>query len=426
MYDFPLKPNLLLGTTLVPAQVSGGVGSVWNDWAAAGRIRDGSDPAAAADHFARWREDVMLLRSLGIQTCRLGADWARIEPEEGSFDEAATAQFKEELMLLIGMGIRPLIVLHQCSDPAWFAKKGGWEKYDNVRCFLIFAEHIIRSVGHLAAEYLTFARPNDYVFNGWLYGTWPPGKKRLSTASAVMSNFCAAHIRAYRLIHDVRRELGFSDSRVSFALDYRTFAPKSRYNPVHRTAAAQMERLYQLLPAEAMLTGVYRAPLRVPGKDRKGTFADFLAVDYGGRATVTHLAPDAAPGAYKDDLGRELSPEGFVSVCAQLYKLRPLQFYLCAGVCDVNDSFRSRFLYQTLRALGTCRLPIKRFYYDSFLDGFHWIDGLYPRTGLVAVDFSTMERSVKHAGEFFSRVIRHGGVSDKLYEKYVAGEEYHR
>ena len=37
-----------------------------------------------------------------------------------------------------------------------------------------------------------------------------------------------------------------------------------------------------------------------------------------------------------------------------------------------------------------------------------------------------MERSVKHAGEFFSRVIRHGGVSDKLYEKYVAGEEYHR
>ena len=142
MYDFPLKPNLLLGTTLVPAQVSGGVGSVWNDWAAAGRIRDGSDPAAAADHFARWREDVMLLRSLGIQTCRLGADWARIEPEEGSFDEEATAQFKEELMLMIGMGIRPLIVLHQCSDPAWFAKKGGWEKYDNVRCFLIFAEHI--------------------------------------------------------------------------------------------------------------------------------------------------------------------------------------------------------------------------------------------------------------------------------------------
>ena len=426
MNDFPLKPNLLLGTTVVPAQVSGGTGSVWNDWFAAGHIHDGGDPAAAADHFARWHSDVMLLRSLGVQTCRLGADWARIEPEEGSFDAEATAQFKEELMLMIGMGIRPLIVLHQCSDPAWFAKKGGWEKYDNVRCFLIFAEHIIRSVGHLAAEYLTFARPNAYVFNGWVNGSWPPGKKRLSTACTVMSNFCAAHIRAYRLIHDVRRELGFSDSRVGFALDYRTYAPKSRFNPVHGTAAAQMERLYQLLPAEAMLTGVYRSPLRIPGKDRKGTFADFLAVDYGGRSTVTHLAHGAAADAYKDDLGRELRADGFASVCAWLYKLRPLQFYLCAGVCDVNDSFRSRFLYDTLRALGACRLPVKRFYYDSFLDGFHWQDGFYARTGLVAVDFATMERSVKRSGEFFSHVIRRGAVSDKLYEQYVAGEEYHR
>ena len=220
MPEFSLKPNLLLGTTLVPTVTDGGAGSVWADWAAAGKLRDGSVPGAAAGHAARWHDDVMRMRSLGIQTCRLGADWAAIEPEEGCFDDEATARFKEELMLMIGMGIRPLIVLHQCADPVWFAKKGGWEKYDNVRCFLIFAEHIVRAVGHLAAEYLTFAQPNTYVWNGWFHGAWPPGKRSMTAASAVMSNFCATHIRCYRLIHDVRRELGFGDTKVSFALEY--------------------------------------------------------------------------------------------------------------------------------------------------------------------------------------------------------------
>lgn len=328
-------------------------------------------------------------------------------------------------MLMIGMGIRPVIVLHQCADPAWFTKKGGWEKYDNVRGFLIFAEHVVRAVGHLAAEYLTFAQPNTYVFNGWLYGQWSPGKKRLSLAMSVMSNFCAAHIRAYRLIHDVRQELGFSDSRVSFALEYRTFAPKSRYSPVHRAAAAQLDRLFQHLPAEAMLTGEYHAPLRVPGKERRGTFADFLAVDYGGGCTVTHLADGAAAAAFKNDLGRELGTEGFAKPCTWLYKLRPMNLYLTVSACDVNDSFRGRYLYDLLRAVSESRIPIKRFYYDGFLDGFFWLDGLYARTGIVSVDFETLERSVKRSGELFARVIRRGGVTEKMYDKYVAGEEYH-
>ena len=425
MNEFTLKPSLLLGVTSVPTVADGTLGSCWNEWAAAGNIRDGSDPATAAQHGARWREDVMLMRSMGVQTCRIGADWATIEPEEGSFDGAATARFKEELMLMIGMGIRPLIVLHQCADPVWFTKKGGWEKYDNVRCFLIFAEHIVRAVGHLAAEYLTFCQPNAYVFNGWLQGIWPPGKKSLRTAMSVMSNFCAAHIRAYRLIHDVRRELGFADSRVSFALEYKVFVPKTRYNPLHRNAAAQLDRFFQLYPAEAMLTGEYRLPLRVPGKERHGTFADFLAVDYAGRSTVTRLADGAAEGAFKNDLGREIWPEGFQRACAALYKLRPMNLYLTAGICDLSDSCRSRFLNDTLRCVSESRLPVKRFYYDGLLDGFYWLDGLYARTGLAAVDFDTMERSLKRSGEFYARIIRRGGVSEKLYDKYVAGEEYH-
>jgi len=427
MNDFTLKPNLLLGTVCVPTQIDGGdVDSCWKAWAAAGMIRDGSDPARAAGHWERWREDVLLMHGLGVQSCRLGVDWARLEPEEGRFDEEALDHFKEELMLLIGMGVRPLVTLHQCSDPAWFTDKGGWEKQDNILCFLIYVERVVRAIGHLTSEYVTLCEPNAYAYGGWLFGTSPPGgKKRLNSAANVMSNLCTAHIRAYRLIHDVRRSLGFSDSRVGFMLDYRVFTAQNRFNPVHRAAAAQRTRLYQEVPAEAMLTGEYRAPLRAPARARKGTYADFHAVTYGGRFAVSHLTAPATATGYRDDLGRGIQPEGLTRVCLPLLKLRPMALYVSAGTCDVNDSFRCRYIYDLLKLISESKLPVKRFYYDGFLDGMFWSDGCYARCGLVYTDFETLERTVKRSGEFYAKCIRRGGVSEKMYDKYVAEEEYH-
>ena len=426
MNEFSLKPSLLLGATSVPVQVDGGdIPGSWHEWAAAEKILDGSSPATAAGHWERWQSDVMLLHRMGIQTCRIGVDWARIEPEEGQFDEEALRHVKEELLLLIGMGVKPLVVLHQCADPAWFLKKGGWEKADNLRCYLIFVERVVRTVGHLVSEYLTFCQPNAYVINGWVRGTWPPGKRSISAAMTALSGVCMAHLRAYRLIHDVRRELGFSDSRVSFALEYRVFTAHSRISPVDRAGAAELERVFQALPAVAMLTGEFRAPLKCPGRERRGTFADFHAIDYYYRTGVAGVHERPLKDSFKSDLGHEIWPEGVFRASRKLLKLRPLPIYLTTGVCDVNDCFRSRFLYDSLKLISESKLPVKRWYYDSFLDGFNWLDGCYGRTGLVSVDFETMERAVKRSGEFYAKIIRRGGVTEKMYEKYVAEEKYH-
>ena len=64
---------------------------------------------------------------------------------------------------------------------------------------------MVRELGHLVSEYITINEPNVYAAEGYYFGNWPPGKKSLKDAGQVLSVMAAAHIRSYRLIHNLRR-----------------------------------------------------------------------------------------------------------------------------------------------------------------------------------------------------------------------------
>ena len=425
---YRLRPSVLLGVSTSAVQADGGeLGHSWNDWYAKGHIKDGFDPARAAGHWERWREDVLLMRKMDIQTCRLGIEWARIEPQEGVFDECAISRIKEEIMLMSALGIRPLIMLQSFSVPMWFEEKGGWLEQDNVRCFLIYVERVISRIGHLCSEFLTLNEPNVYAYNGYVFGLWPPGMKSMNAAFTVMSNMATAHIKAYRLIHDMRRSMGFHDTKVSSAVGMRAFAPKNAGNPLDRRSAATAEKLFQQLMAQAMLTGDFRSPLRNFGRDRRGAYGDFLAINYYRRSTMGAFGESAMPRSSKNDLGWEIYPRGLTDCCQRLRQIAPLPIYITEnGVCDLGDAFRCRFIYEQLREISESKLPVKRYYYRGFTDGFEWLEGSFARFGLVHTDFDTLERTIKRSGEFYSQIIKEHAVTQEMYDEYVAEQNYHR
>lgn len=425
--SFKLRPGMLLGTASSATQVDGGdFNHTWNDWYNKGHIKDASNPADAANHWRRWREDVLLMRKMGLQTCRMSVEWARVEPEEGVFDGEAIAHVKEELMLLIGLGIKPLVTLHHFTNPMWFEEKGGWEDYGNVMAYLRYVEKMASALGHLVSEYITINEPNVYALSGYMAGVWPPGKRSPAAAVNVISNLAAAHIKAYRLIHDMRRSMGFRDTKVSFANHMRVFTPKNPKNPLCRTACEQSERFFQGVMTRAMVTGEFKSPLKNHGRDRRGSYCDFHALNYYSRTVVSLAGVGTAEGCYKNDLGWEIYPHGIVECCKMLYELAPLPIYITEnGTCDLSDSFRSRFIYEHLRELCRTKLPVKRYYHWCFTDNFEWLEGNYARFGIVNTNFETMERTVKRSGEFYSKIIKNRGVSEELYNEYVAGESYH-
>ena len=95
MQGFSFPKGMLLGAASAATQIEGGDrNNSWYDWYEKGRIHDGSSPAVANDHYARWREDADLMAELGIETYRFGVEWSRIEPEQGRFEEAALAHYR--------------------------------------------------------------------------------------------------------------------------------------------------------------------------------------------------------------------------------------------------------------------------------------------------------------------------------------------
>lgn len=424
---FELKQGLLLGAATAATQIEGGeCGHNWNDWYHLGKILDGSDPAHSTDHYNRWREDADLMAAMGLKTYRLGIEWSRLCPSQDKVDKAAVAHYREELRYLCSKGIKVLLTIHHFTNPMWFERKGGFTRTENIKYYLDLVDIVVSSFGGLVSEYVTINEPNVYAVNSFYYGSWPPGEKSIRKALTVMSNMAVCHIRAYGLIHRMRREMGFHDTKVSFALHMRVFEPENPGNPWHCICAMLLERFFQGAVTQAMCFGTFKLPLIKPVNIECGKYCDFIAVNYYTRSTVSGFKDGVRKGAPKNDLGWEIYPEGIVRCSEKLYKKIKRPIYITEnGTCDNNDSFRCRYIYDHLSKLCASTLPVERYYHWCFCDNFEWIEGERARFGLVHVDYKTQKRSIKKSGEFYAEVIRAGGVTEEIYRKYVKNQVYH-
>ena len=424
---FKLKKGFLLGVASSATQIEGGeLGHNWNDWYLRGKIACGSNPARANDHYNRWREDADLMIGMGIKAYRFGIEWARLCPSEGTVDGSAVAHYRKEMAYLKERGVSLLLTIHHFTNPMWFEEKGGFSKTGNIKYFIDYAALVVRSFGDLVSEYITINEPNIYAVSSYYAGVWPPGEKSMRKAFKVMSILSCCHIQAYELIHKMRLDMGYHDTKVSYTNAVSLFEPADPRNLWHRINAALIERLLQRSITESMCLGNFRFPLKAPIKIKRKLYCDFIAINYYSRTTISKFDLGMRKGAPKNDLGWEIYPEGIVRCAEKLHRLLGLPIYITEnGTCDNNDTFRCLYIYDHLKALSGSDLPIERYYHWCFADNFEWLEGEAARFGLVHVDYETQKRTVKNSGYFYSEVIKAGGVTEENFEKYVKDQEYH-
>jgi beta-glucosidase len=162
------------GAATASYQVEGGIEN--NDWAKS--AREGRVPVCgiACDHYNRYEEDFDLAKSLGHTAHRLSIEWARIEPEEGKFDEEAIEHYRKVLKALRARGLKPFVTIWHFTLPLWFSESGGFERKDSPQIFARYAAYAVSKLGDLCEHFSTMNEPNVYASQGWINGEWPPFK----------------------------------------------------------------------------------------------------------------------------------------------------------------------------------------------------------------------------------------------------------
>ncbi len=114
LQEFPA--NFVWGTATASYQVEGAVNedgrgvSIWDTFAhTPGKVHNGDTGDVACDHYHHWKEDVQLLKQLGVSAYRMSIAWSRILPQgRGTVNEAGIEFYSNLIDELLANGITPL------------------------------------------------------------------------------------------------------------------------------------------------------------------------------------------------------------------------------------------------------------------------------------------------------------------------------
>ena len=142
------RRHFFIGAATAAHQVEGG--NIHSDyWAQEHMVHtDFLEPSGdAVDHYHRYAEDIRLMAQAGLNAYRFSIEWARIEPEEGHFDEAQIAHYRDVIRTCRENGIEPVVTLLHFTSPKWLISKGGWESDDTPGYFARYTRYVMERLG---------------------------------------------------------------------------------------------------------------------------------------------------------------------------------------------------------------------------------------------------------------------------------------
>ena len=440
-------PGFLWGCATSAYQIEGspladGAGpSIWHRFVRTpGRITGGDTGDVACDHYRRMRDDVALMRDLGLTAYRFSIAWGRVMPEGRGRVNAAGLGFYERLVdELLRAGITPLATLYHWDLPAALDDRGGWLNPDIAHWFADYAQVMFKALDDRVPWWCTINEPWVVADGGYLQGVLAPGHRSAHEAAIAAHQLLRAHahaVRAYRAIG--RQRIGLVVN-----IEPKHLAPDATAADRHaaQLADAYMNRQY-LDPA---LHGRYPDELRQvfgeawpdwPAAEVEALHEplDWLGLNYYTRAVVRHdpqawLVPASAQrqaGAIYTETGWELHPQSLTDTLLwlhQRYGGLPLMvtengaaFFDPPSAIDgrVDDPLRVHYLHthlQAVRAAIAQGADVRGYCAWSLLDNLEWAHGCSKRFGLVHVDFASQQRTPKASARHYAGVIASHGES---------------
>ncbi|KRD39605.1 beta-glucosidase [Lysobacter sp. Root916] len=418
--------------------------SIWTRFAhTPGMTLNGDTGDVACDHYRRWKDDVALMKRLGLQAYRFSVSWSRILPEgTGRVNQAGVDFYSRLVDELLANGIEPLLTLYHWDMPAALDDRGGWLNRDCADWFAEYGGVLYRALDGRVKKWVTLNEPWVITDGGYLHGALAPGHRSRFEAPIASHNLMRAHgaaVQAYRAIG--QHEIGLV---VNIEPKYAATDSAADAAAVKR-AHAYMNEQY-LDPA---LLGSYPPELREifgeawpewPAEDYAliQQKLDFVGINYYTRS-VTQDAVSyplntgvvRQPSGTYTETGWEVFPQGLTDTLTW-FKQRygDIPMYVtengaaffdppvaepdASGERRVRDPLRMDYLQKHLSAIHDAiqaGCDIRGYMVWSLLDNLEWSLGYSKRFGVVHVNYATQERTPKDSAKWYSNVIATHGRS---------------
>ncbi len=396
----------------------------------------------ACDHYRRYRDDVAIMSELGLNSYRFSIAWGRIYVHGTGVVNKKGIDFYSRLVdALLEKGIKPNATLYHWDLPEALDDRGGWLNRDIADWFGDYAVTMFDALGDRVEMWSTLNEPWVVTDGGYLSGVLAPGHSNLFEAPIVTHNLLRSHGTA---VERFRSTSAAKKGKIGLVVNLEPKYPASD-SPEDldavRRADAYMNRQY----LDPVFLGKYPAELREIFGEVWPEWSDedmrlikqpidFLGINYYTRK-VERYHPDHLPLHTKHvpqpqhietDAKWEVFPEALTRVLLwvnERYGKAKLPIYITengAAFYDpphtidgrVEDPLRVEYYRQHLRAAHDAikkGVNLRGYYAWSLLDNYEWAHGYSKRFGIVHVDYSTQQRTIKSSGRYYSSVIRSKG-----------------
>jgi len=399
-------PQFLWGTASAAHQVEGG--NVNSDSWLLEHIPGSPfvEPSGdACDHYHRYPDDIAMIAALGFTAYRFSIEWARIEPEEGEFSNAALEHYRRMLAACHEHGLMPIVTYHHFTSPRWFAAKGGWEVTANADYFARYAERATAHLGDLIGAACTLNEPNVGLLIQHI-GRMPPDDVlanapfRAAAAKAVGSDTFAAFPNCQQGL-----------ARDTFIKAHKLAVPAIKSGPGDFPVGLTLAMGdHQATPGGEARRDQMRAEVDDVFLDATRE-DDFIGVQtYSRDRTGPNGMVPPDEGARRTLMGYEFWPEALEATIRYAAGYTGLPVMVTEnGIGTQNDAERIEYIDRALRGVHNCLqdgIEVRGYCYWSIFDNFEWAQGYRPTFGLIAVDRVTQKRTPKPSAEWLGRVAR--------------------
>jgi beta-glucosidase len=437
------------GTATSAYQIEGAVSedgrgrSIWDVFShTPGKIEDHSNADRANDHYHRYKEDVGLIKELGVKAYRFSVAWPRVFPEGDGAPNSKGFDFYDRLLdELLANGIEPYATLYHWDLPQSLQDRfGGWQSMETAKAFANYAGYVAERLSDRVKYIFTLNECSRFLNFGYGYGIDAPGLKLPpAELNQARHNAVLGHGLAVQAI----RARGRAGTKIGPAENIAACLPAID-TPENVRAAEIATRELNAGFLNVILEGKYTDGfLAYAGKDAPKYTADELKIistpiDFVGLNIYAPqfyvVASDHAPGFHVLPF-----PASFPHMNSEWLRVGPETAYwvprLAAKVWNLDTIFISEngtsstdqlaadgkvydldrimylrnYLVQLQRATSE-GVPVRGYFLWSLMDNFEWIFGFEQRFGLYRVDFETQVRTPKLSVSFYRNVVARNAV----------------